>query len=90
MIFLLRNVNDEFAIRRELVKVTVLLNVCSLCSVYSLLYFTQSPFVVYGGFLYFNIILCLGSLYITGYGPIRDSYKPNKIIPFPLNETTIS
>ena len=34
--------------------------------------------------------MCLGSLYITGYVPIRESYKPNKIIPFPLNETTIA
>ena len=55
-----------------------------------MLYFTESWWVVFGLFLYFDITLSLGSLYVTGLRPIIKSYQQNKIIPFAINEATIA
>ena len=88
--FSVRFVDDDFNNRDEMNQMCGLRILFSSCFVLSLLYFTHSHFVIYGGFLYFEILLNLASLYITGWEPVKLSYLPNTIIPFPLNETTIS
>lgn len=46
--------------------------------------------MVLGYFLYFDVISSIATLYISEIKPIRGTYKPNDIIPFPLNEEVIN
>ena len=46
--------------------------------------------MVFGYFLYFSVICSITALYISVIKPVRDTYKPNDIIPFPLNEEVIN
>jgi Sodium:neurotransmitter symporter family len=89
LIFTLRKIDDKFNMNWELQRVTFFKIVCDSCWVFSLLFLTETWFVVYGFFEYFDVLLCISILYISVIEPIRGTYKANEIIPFPLNEQVI-
>lgn len=89
VIFTLRKIDDKFNMNWELQRVTFFKVVCDTSWIFSLLFLTETWFVVYGFFLYFDVFLCICILYISVIEPIRGTYKANEIIPFPLNEQVI-
>lgn len=89
-IYMLRNVDDDFNNKQELVLFLLCNIVISFMYTCCLLYVPDSLFVGMGFFLYFKVLLSAISLYLSGISPVIRSQKPNNIIPFPLNETTIA
>ena len=89
MIFVLRNVEDKFNMNWELQRVTVCKGVFDFLYLARLLFFPETGFVVFGFFIYFEVVMCIIILYISVIEPIRGSYKTNDIIPFPVNEQVI-
>ena len=83
--FMLRNINDEFSINSEIRAMTTILYVTDLAYISCLCLFYDSTFVVLGFLQYIIVICCLSLLYITAIRPVVKTYKPNDIIPFPLN-----
>ena len=55
----------------------------------SIIYAYDTWFVVLGFLQYIEVVLCLSLLYLTSIRPIKKSYLPNPIIPFPLNQDCI-
>ena len=55
----------------------------------SIILLYNTTFVVLGFIQYIQVALNLSLLYITAIRPIQKSYKPNPIIPFPLNQDCI-
>ena len=89
-VFSLRNVDDHFNNKTELIMFLMYNVFFEWLVLFSLLYATNTWFVSMGFFLYFKVALCAISLYLSGIKPVINSEKPNNIIPFPLNETTIA
>ena len=83
--FWLRNIRDEFSINSEIRLCVVILFTCDLLYISCLVLLYNSVFTVLGFLQYFLVIQCLALLYLTAIRPIRKSYEPNNIIPFPLN-----
>ena len=54
-----------------------------------IIYAYDTWFVVLGFLQYIDVTVCLSLLYLTSIRPIQKSYKPNQIIPFPLNQDCI-
>lgn len=69
----LRNVNDEFNISQEIKRMSLIVYVCDLLYLSSLIFFYDTAFVVLGFCQYFQIILCLSLLFLTGLS-IKKSY----------------
>ena len=87
--FWLRNIKDEFNINTEIRAMTTVLYITDWLYITTLLTCYDSVFVVMGFIQYFLVIQCLILLYMTAFHPIIKSYKPNPIIPFPLNHDSI-
>ena len=87
--FMLRNIHDEFSINTEIRAMTTLLFITDTLYISCLIFFYDTYFVVLGFCEYFTVTLCLSLLYITAIKPVRLSYKPNPIVPFPLNQDCI-
>ena len=84
----LRNVNDEFNINQEIKRMSLTVYVCDLLYLSSLIFFYDTAFVVLGFCQYFQVILCLSLLFLTGLS-IMKSYQPNQIVPFGLTKESI-
>ena len=89
-IFIMRNIRDEFSINSELRRMTTMLFISDFLYIGSLIFINNSGFVTDGGCQYIELFLCCSLLTITAINPIKKSYQPNNIIPFPLNQDLIS
>ena len=88
-IFVMRNIKDEFSINRELRAMAGTLFFTDSIYIGSLIFINNSKFVTLGGCQYIELFLCVSLLTITAIIPIKRSYQPNNIIPFPLNQNLI-
>ena len=68
---------------------TTILFVTDFMYIASIILLYNTTFVVLGFIQYIQVALNLSLLYITAIRPINKSYKPNPIIPFPLNQDCI-
>ena len=87
--FWLRNIKDEFSINTEIRVMTTILFVSDFLYISSIILLYNTVFVVLGFIQYIEVMTCLSLLYVTAIRPILKSYKPNPIIPFPLNQDCI-
>jgi len=76
-VFILRKIDDKFSMNWELQRITFAKCVLDTIWIASLLFFTETWFVVFGFFQYFEVLLCLCILWISVIEPIRDTYKVN-------------
>ena len=88
-IFVMRNIKDEFSINNELRAMTSVLFITDFFYIGCLIFINNSAFVTLGGIQYIELFLSLSLLTITAIIPIKKSYEPNNIIPFPLNQNLI-
>ena len=89
-IFIMRNIKDEFSINSELRSMTTMLFISDFFYIASLIFINNTNFVSLGGCQYIELFLCISLLSITAIIPIKKSYEPNNIIPFPLNQDLIA
>lgn len=87
--FWLRHIKDDFNINTEIRLMTTILFATDFMYITSIILLYNTTFVVLGFIQYIQVTLCLSLLYITAIRPIQKSYKPNPIIPFPLNQDCI-
>lgn len=62
---------------------------CGFISTLLIIYFRHSPIVTSEAIQYLEIIKGFLCLYVSAIKPIKLTYSPNSIIPFPLNEECI-
>ena len=87
--FWLRHIKDDFNINKEIRIMTTILFASDFMYITSMILLYNTTFVVLGFIQYIQVALCLALLFITAIRPIQKSYKPNPIIPFPLNQDCI-
>ena len=87
--FWLRHIKDDFNINTEIRLMTTILFATDFMYITSIILLYNTTFVVLGFIQYIQVALNLSLLYITAIRPIQKSYKPNPIIPFPLNQDCI-
>ena len=88
-IYLLRHVQDEFSINAELKIVTTVQVIVNFITFYLLIFCADTPFNHTNNMLYVLVLRGLFLLVVTAMIPIKRSYNPNSIIPFPINEECI-
>lgn len=86
----IRHVDDQFNINREMKVAIVTKFIVDNLYIACLLFFFNSVFVVLGFVEYIMISMNLILLYFTSITPIRGTYEPNYIVPFPINDELIS
>ena len=86
----MREVEDHFKITKELRVTITTLFITDFLYCGCLLWFYTSAFVILGFVEYIQVALNLILLYITAFKPVRQSYKTNFIVPFPINDEMIS
>ena len=89
LMFMTRNVKDEFAINRELRTMTLFRFTTSLLYLTSIVFFPTSTFTIMGCPEYFQVILCTGLLFDSSIRQILRTFQPNPIVPFPMNDECI-
>ena len=87
--FKLRHINDEFSINRELRMVTVMLVISDLLYISSILYLYDTVFDVLGFIEYIECVLSIALLTVTAIWPVRKSYTPSGVVPFPISQEVI-
>lgn len=88
-VFALRHVQEEFAMNFEVKWVTAAWYISGFIFFLTTLCYPDSPFVTGEYVQYLFIIRGLICLVVTGILPIKQTYSPNSIIPFPINEECI-
>jgi hypothetical protein len=89
-LYTLRHIEDQFNITREMKTMICVKFIADFLYAGTLIFFYDSAFIVLGFGEYFLIAFCLVLLYITAIRPVRLTYEPNLIVPFPINDELIS
>ncbi len=82
-------IQPEFAIQMELITVWASFFITNFVKTSLLLFFKDSVILYVGATDYIILAHCFLCLTVTALIPIRETYSPNQIIPFPLNEECI-
>eukprot|EP00347_Sterkiella_histriomuscorum_P012237 403369365 len=88
-IYTLRHVQDEFSINFELKFISFIWIIFGFFQFMIMIFFPDSPIITTNSLNYFMVVRGLLSLLVTAVIPIKKSYNPNSIIPFPINEECI-
>jgi len=88
-IFLLRKIQAEFSMTRELLVVTITQLIMGFVLYFYLVIEPTSVVSSSNSLQYIMLVRGLIFLYVTALSPLRASYSPNSIIPFPINEECI-
>jgi cell division protein FtsW (lipid II flippase) len=88
-IYTLRHVQDEFSINFELKLIATVWYITGFVTFFFLLMLPHTAFVTNESIQYFYVLRGLLCLIVTAVLPLRQSYRSNTIIPFPLNEECI-
>lgn len=89
MAFMLREVQDEFNINRELKQMTLIRFATDFLYCGVMIFFPRSSFVVLGCAEYIEVVLSLSLLWLTSFMPVKATFLPNPILPFALTEDVI-
>jgi len=88
-IYNLRHVQDEFSINFELKCISLIWITLGFLMFYFIIIHPDPEIIKSNSINYFMITRGLLCLIVTAILPIRRSYHPNSIIPFPINEECI-
>ena len=88
-IYSLRHVQDEFSINAELKIISLIWILSGFFHFFVMILYPDSVLITSNSLNYFQILRGFLSLLVTAVIPIRKSYNPNSIIPFPINEECI-
>ena len=88
-IYLLRHVQEEFSINRELKCVSLIQFLMGFTLYFFLIVAPTSDLTSSNNLQYLLLIRGLLLLALTAWQPILASYNPNSIIPFPITEECI-
>jgi hypothetical protein len=89
-VFLIRNIEQVFASTRELTAVALLVSLSFGIELASLLYLSNTAWVVLGWFLYVPLACSCACLWLTSIDPILKTYETSTIIPFSLNQECLN
>lgn len=88
--FIIRNIEQVFASTKELFLVAVIISFSFGFEIFSLIYLSDTTFVVLGWFLYVPVVASLCCLWLTSVDPILKTYETSTIIPFSLNQECLN
>ena len=87
--FQLRHIPNEFSIMTELFLIVWVRCITIGVRYFIIFWYVDSPFVQLGYIVYLTTLLDIAQMFITGVYTLRQTYKINQIIPFPINEDCI-
>mmetsp|Transcript_33121 Transcript_33121/g.32248 ORF Transcript_33121/g.32248 Transcript_33121/m.32248 type:complete len:170 (+) Transcript_33121:659-1168(+) len=89
IIYVQRMIQEQFSMSLELKLILGTVYMFNFVYYFFILYAPDNKFVTTNAVDYLSVACGLICLYITAVIPLRQSYSPNTIIPFPLNEECI-